>query len=306
MRQTKFILFVTICLITQGILLSQNTIALKKVVGGLSIPIYMTHAGDERIFIVEKAGRIKILNNGKIQDTVFLNITSKVNSRGNEQGLLGLAFDPDYQSTGYFYVNYINNNTPNQTVIARYNVSSLNPNKADSTSEKILLTIDQPFNNHNGGCLQFLGENKLYIGMGDGGSANDPNNNAQNGNSLLGKMLRIVPTEAGSYTIPSDNPFLKDSTVRDEIWAMGLRNPWRFSFDRETRDMWIGDVGQGTWEEVDFQSIKSKGGENYGWRCYEGNANFNTTGCKPKSTFTFPVHVYLSDENNQGCYITVG
>ncbi|MBL0235312.1 MAG: PQQ-dependent sugar dehydrogenase [Saprospiraceae bacterium] len=306
MRQTKFILFVTMCLITQGILLSQNTIALKKIVGGLSIPIYMTHAGDERIFIVEKAGRIKIFNNGKIQDTVFLNITSKVNSRGNEQGLLGLAFHPDFKNNGYFFVNYINNNSPNQTVIARYKLSAFSPNKADSTSEKVILTIDQPFNNHNGGCLQFGKDGYLYIGMGDGGSANDPNNNAQNGNSLLGKMLRIDIDTAANYSVPANNPFVKDSTVKDEVWAIGLRNPWRFSFDRLTGDMWIGDVGQGTWEEVDFQSATSKGGENYGWRCYEGNANFNTTSCKPKSTFTFPAHVYLSDENNQGCSITGG
>ncbi|MBK7881718.1 MAG: PQQ-dependent sugar dehydrogenase [Saprospiraceae bacterium] len=285
---------------------SQNAIKLTKLTGGLSIPVYLCHAGDDRLFVIEKAGKIRILNNGIVSPVPFLDIVNKVNSRGNEQGLLGLAFHPDFKNNGLFYVNYNNKISVGQTVIAEYKVFSNNPNKADSLSERILLTIDQPYSNHNGGCMHFGKDGYLYIGMGDGGNGGDPQNHGQNPKSLLGKMLRIEIGTSSTYQIPPSNPFVNDPDVLDEIWAIGVRNPWRFSFDRLTGDMWIGDVGQGNWEEVDFEESGSGGGRNYGWRCYEGNKDFNTTGCSPKNKFTFPIHEYFSDENNLGCSVTGG
>ncbi|MBK6570929.1 MAG: PQQ-dependent sugar dehydrogenase [Saprospiraceae bacterium] len=285
---------------------SQNAIKLTKLTGGLSIPVYLCHAGDDRLFVLEKAGKIRILNNGVLSPIPFLDLVSKVNARGNEQGLLGLAFHPDYKTNGLFYVNYINKISVGQTVIAEYKVMPNNPNKADSLSERILLTIDQPFSNHNGGCMHFGKDGYLYIGMGDGGNGGDPQNHGQNPKSLLGKMLRIEIGTSSTYQIPSSNPFVNDPNVLDEIWALGVRNPWRFSFDKLTGDLWIGDVGQGNWEEVDFEESGSGGGRNYGWRCYEGNKDFNTSGCSPKNTMTFPVHEYFSDENNLGCSVTGG
>jgi glucose/arabinose dehydrogenase len=204
-------------------------------------------------------------------------------SLGSERGLLGLAFDPGYLTNGYFYVNYTN--TSGNTQISRFRVSSTNPNRAVKSSEKFILQVQQPFSNHNGGCTRFGPDGYLYIGMGDGGSGGDPNNNAQNPMSLLGKMLRIDVHTGDPYSIPPDNPFIDSANYRHEIWALGLRNPWRWSFDALTGDLIIGDVGQDKWEEVDFQSAASNGGENYGWRCYEGKHDYNLSGCKPKSNY---------------------
>ena len=216
-----------------------------------------------------------------------------------------MAFHPDYLTNGYFYVNYTNRANPTLTVIERYKVTN-NKNKADSLSGQIVLTFIQPYSNHNGGCLKFGKDGYLYIGTGDGGAGGDPQNYAQNKKSMLGKMLRIDVDTAVGYKIPSTNPFLKDTSYLKEIWALGLRNPWRYSFDKLTGDLWIGDVGQDVWEEIDFDSATSLGGKNYGWRCYEGNHDFNLTGCNAKANYTFPLHEYLSDQNTNGCSITGG
>ncbi|HZW36419.1 MAG TPA: PQQ-dependent sugar dehydrogenase, partial [Candidatus Deferrimicrobiaceae bacterium] len=231
-------------------------IALVERFSGLSSPLGVTHAGDNtgRLYIVEQAGRIRLIDNGTLMAAPFLDISARVLS-GGEQGLLGLAFPPNFAATSHFYVDYTR--TPDgSTVIARYLVTG-NADVADPNSETVLLTIPQPFANHNGGQLAFGPDGFLYIGMGDGGSGGDPDNNAQNPASLLGKMLRIdveSPPDPGlAYAIPTNNPFLDNASFREEIWALGLRNPWRFSFDRLTGDLYIGDVGQNLFEEVDFQ-----------------------------------------------------
>lgn len=272
-----------------------------RVAGNLDHLTFVTYApGDyTRLFIVEKQGRIKVLNlkTGVLNATLFLDIDALVGgglSTNDERGLLGLAFHPDYQNNGYFYVDYTNN--VGTTTVARYSVSN-DPEVADPGSALILLTIFQPFSNHNGGWIGF-GPNDgfLYISTGDGGSAGDPGNRAQDiTNQLLGKMLRIDVDgndgPGGNYGIPAGNPFV-GITGDDEIWAYGLRNPWRSSFDRATGDLYIADVGQNAWEEIDFQPADSTGGENYGWRCYEGDHTFNTGGCPPAKTMVFPIHEY--------------
>lgn len=274
---------------------------------GFSSPVDITNAGDstERLFVVEKAGRIKILDKNKnILATPFLSITSKVSSTG-ERGLLGLAFHPDYKNNGYFFINYTN--TSGNTVIARYNVSA-NANVADATSEKILLTINQPYSNHNGGCLKFNPmDGYLYIGMGDGGSGGDPDCYGQDSTSLLGKMLRLDINQnintVPYHGIPSTNPYLSDPNYRDEIWAVGLRNPWRFSFDRKNGDMWIGDVGQNVKEEINYTPYSTVGGINYGWKVMEGNYCHNNSNCNTNKfpcndpIYAPPIFDYAHDES---------
>ena len=270
-------------------------LVLAPLISGLNSPVAVRHAGDGsgRLFIVEQGGVIRTWDGTAMLPTPFLNITSAVLS-GGERGLLGLAFHPDYGNNGFFYVNYTYDFDPtgsvdDRTRIARYSVSAGNPDVADP-GETVILEIDQDFSNHNGGDIHFGPDGYLYIGMGDGGSGGDPNNRAQDRTQLLGKMLRIdvdgpprgVITGCGlvaNYAIPLDNPFVGDGNACDEIWAYGVRNPWRFSFDRRTGAMFIGDVGQNMWEEIDLQPASSSGGENYGWRCYEGTHEYNTTGC---------------------------
>jgi glucose/arabinose dehydrogenase len=291
-------------------LFAQPSIDLVEIASGLDEPVDISHAGDERLFIVEKDGRIRIIDgSGNVLATPFLDITDRVLAGFSERGLLGLAFHPDYASNGYFYVNYTAINGNGDTRISRFERDPGNPNLADPNSEVVVLQIDQPFNNHNGGELIFGPDGYLYIGMGDGGLANDPQNNSQTPTTLLGKMLRIDVDNQDpglNYAIPPDNPWADPADgVRDEIWAFGLRNPWRFSFDRLTGDMWIGDVGQGEWEEIDFQPAGSAGGENYGWRCYEGNHPAVTSGCGPMSDYDAPVFEY-SHSATGGCSITGG
>lgn len=268
-------------------------------------PVDIKHAGDDRLFIVEKDGFIKILNSdGTVNPTPFLDIDSKVNSVASERGLLSLAFHPNYPTNPNFYVNYTN--ALGDTVISNFTVSN-NPDIANTT-ETILLTISQPFENHNGGSLNFGSDGFLYISTGDGGSAGDPGNRSQDLNTLLGKLLRIDVDNGTPYGIPSDNPYLNDgdSNTLPEIWAYGLRNPWKFTFDSSTNDLWIADVGQNDYEEINRVN-STNSGLNYGWRCYEGNATYNTTGCPSSSTMTFPIAEY--SHNNSGnfkCSITGG
>lgn len=266
-------------------------------------PVDLQNASDgtNRLFVVEQAGRIKVFPNNSSATTakIFLDITDRVTS-GGETGLLGLAFHPNYETNGYFYVNYTAP-SPLRTVISRFQVTS-NPDSANKNSELILLTFNQPYSNHNGGCVAFGPDGYLYIATGDGGSGGDPQNNAQNITNLLGKILRIDvnnPQAPLNYGIPPTNPFA-DSTntsVRKEIYAYGLRNPWRFSFDPVTNWLWAADVGQNLWEEID---IITNGG-NYGWRCYEGNHPYNTSGCN--GTYIFPIWEY---SHSDGISVTGG
>ncbi|HEX9286729.1 MAG TPA: PQQ-dependent sugar dehydrogenase [Thermoanaerobaculia bacterium] len=248
-------------------------IVLEALATGLAQPTAIAHAGDARLFLTLQRGQIVVFDNGRVLSTPFLDLRSLVSCCG-ERGFLGLAFHPRHSENGFFFVDYTNG--AGDTVIARYRVSAGNPDTADAGSGVILLTIPQPFSNHNGGQLAFGPDGYLYIGMGDGGSANDPMCNGQRDETLLGKILRIdVDASSGAppfYGIPPDNPFAAPGGARDEIWAKGLRNPWRFSFDRSTGDLFIGDVGQGSREEIDFQPAGSPGGRNYGWKVMEGTA----------------------------------
>ena len=270
-----------------------QTIELEDFADGFSSPLALKNAGDERLFVVEQGGVIKIVDlNGVVNTTPFLDIQSIVNA-GGERGLLGLAFHPEYQANGRFFVHY--SNSSGDTQISEFSVSTSNPDIANPNSEVMLLTVSQPFSNHNGGTIAFGPQDGyLYIGLGDGGGGGDTNNNAQNPTLLIGKLLRIdIDTQSGgnNYGIPSDNPFIGDPNTRDEIWALGLRNPFRFTMDPETNSIWIGDVGQNAREEVNRASL-SQAGLNYGWRCYEGNAPFNTSGCPDESELTFPIFDY--------------
>lgn len=284
-----------------GIAHSQ-VIELEEFADGFDSPSEIVHTGnDDRLFVVEQTGHIKILNaDGSTNETDFLNVTSLISS-GGERGLLGLAFHPDYDTNGYFYVNYTN--TAGNTVIARYTRSTGDANVADATSALIMLTVTQPFSNHNGGCLRFGNDNKLYIAMGDGGSGGDPDNRAQNKDELLGKLLRLDVDAAAPY-IPTDNPFVGIEGA-DEVWAYGLRNPWKFSFSRTTGDLWIADVGQGNVEEINFKLAPLSGGVNYGWKCYEGTAEFDTALCSDIGMYTMPVAEYVH-EGTSRCSITGG
>ncbi len=277
-------------------------ISLTQFASGFTDPVEITHAGDSRLFVVQQGGLIKIVNaNGTTNATPFLNLSSII-STGGERGLLGLAFHPNYATNGFFFVNYTN--TAGNTVIARYSVSA-NPNVA-STTGTILMTITQPFSNHNGGSIKFGPDGYLYIGMGDGGSGGDPGNRSQNISDNLGKMLRIDVNSsvAPFYTNPATNPYV-GIAGNDEIWAIGLRNPWKFSFNRLNGDLWIADVGQNAIEEIDkISSPLPNTGINFGWRCYEGNSTYNTTGCAAASTMTFPFTQYA--RSGGACSVTGG
>jgi glucose/arabinose dehydrogenase len=238
----------------------------RPIVSGLDRPVDVqsAHDGSGRLFIIEKYGVIQVYENGQLLDQPFLNIDDRVNDRGNEMGLLGLAFHPNYEQNGYFYVNYTG--AGGHTFISRFQA---NGNTADPASESILLTVNQPYQNHNGGVVTFGPDGYLYLGLGDGGSGGDPQKNGQNPNTLLGSILRIDVNSGDPYAIPADNPF------GNEVWAYGLRNPWRISFDRATGDLWIGDVGQGQWEEIDFLPAGSPGGANFGWSIMEGGHGYD-------------------------------
>ncbi len=245
---------------------------LREVVSGLDKPLYITHSDDDsdRLYILEQRGVIRVIQRENSLIKTFLDINDRVGSDASEQGLLGMAFHPEYDANSYFFVHYTD--TEGDTVISRF--KAIDPDNADPASESVILTADQPYSNHNGGQIVFGPDGFLYIGLGDGGLAADPHGNAQSLKTLLGKILRIDINTENRYGIPMDNPFVNQVEVRPEIWAYGLRNPWRFSFDRLTGDMYIGDVGQNNWEEIDFEAKGSKGGANYGWNKMEGSHCF--------------------------------
>lgn len=278
-----------------------TSISLDLVTEGFEQPTYLTHATDERLFITEQSGRIWIILDGQKSSEPFLDIRQQVGSAALEQGLLSVAFHPNYSANGYFYVNYTDR--AGDTVIARYQVSEANTNRADEESEMVVLAVNQPYANHNGGQIQFGPDGYLYIGMGDGGSAGDPGNNGQNPATLLGSMLRIDVDGPEPYSIPPDNPFTANNSARDETWATGLRNPWRFSFDRLNGDMYIADVGQNQWEEVNFQSFLDPGGANYGWKDLEGNHCYASEPC---DTFGLVLPVTEYSQIEGGCSVTGG
>ena len=285
---------------------SDAQISLVQFTTGFSTPVDIKNCGDERLFIVEQRGTIQIADiNGVNPNKQFLNITNRVRNSG-EQGLLGLAFPPDFLTSGYFYVDYVSN-TDGHTHISRFHVDSATPDSADPASEEILLSIYQPYTNHKGGHVAFGPDGYLYIGMGDGGSGGDPGNRAQNKDSLLGKILRIdVDPAVPTYRIPPSNPYALDSTLgRGEIWAYGIRNPWRFSFDRLNGDLWIGDVGQNLIEEVDLQRAGTGAGFNYGWRCYEASSNYDLSGGCPAYSQTAPP-IFQYNHTGGYCSITGG
>lgn len=275
----------------------------KLVLGGFTRPTMVTNAGDgsNRLFVLEKPGRIRVIKAGLLLAEPFLDISSLVKSNSSEQGLLGLAFHPDFEKNGRFFVAYSAQNADN--TVAEYRVATPGADVASTSTGKVLLAVPDQYANHNGGMLAFGPDGFLYISMGDGGSGGDPNGNGQNLNSLLGKLLRVDVNSGSPYGIPATNPFVPRSDARNEVWAYGLRNPWRFTFDRETGDLWIGDVGQNKYEEVDFQGADSKGGENYGWNTMEGNHCYKPeSGCSEQGLVK-PVFEY---DHGQGCSVTGG
>ena len=290
-----------------------QTFGLAVLATGLEKPIFVTHAGDgsNRLFIVEKRGVIRIWQAGQLLATPFLDISTLVRSSSSEQGLLGLAFAPDFASSRLFFVNYTN--LQGDTIVERYGVTD-DPNRADPTSAFRILRIDQPAPNHNGGMIAFGPDGNLWIGTGDGGGAGDVYGNGQNPKSLLGKMLRLDVTSDPSkpYQVPADNPWVNQAwngqTMAPEVWALGLRNPWRFSFDRVTGDLWIGDVGQNTYEEVDLVTAEQKGypngGLNFGWPIMEGAHCYGSSAGCNRQGLALPVVEY--DHDSGGCAVTGG
>ncbi|MCS7060496.1 MAG: PQQ-dependent sugar dehydrogenase [Anaerolineae bacterium] len=277
-------------------------VMVEPIVDGLERPTYLTAAGDGsgRLYVTEQPGRVRVIEQGQLRPVPVLDIVDRVGSGGDEQGLLSIAFSPTFVQDRLLYVNYTDRN--GATVVSRFTVSP-DGLLADPATEQLLLTIDQPYANHNGGQLQFGPDGMLYIGTGDGGSAGDPQNYAQNITSLLGKMLRIDVKSAAAdrpYAIPSDNPDF-GAGAPPELWAIGLRNPWRFSFDRLTGDLYIADVGQNAFEEINFQPASSRGGENYGWRLREGFAAYR--GGQDSPALTAPIYQY---DHELGCSVTGG
>lgn len=273
-------------------------VGLQEVASGLSDPLYVTSPpGDSRLFVVEKGGRIRIIKNGQLLTTPFLDITPRV-ATGSEQGLLSLAFHPSYRTNGFFYINF---KDPDRiTRVERYSVSS-NPDVANAASSKLILTYNQLFANHNGGLNLFGPDGMLYIGTGDGGSGGDPDGNGQNLGTLLGKILRLDVDHGDPYLVPADNPFATRAGARPEIWAYGLRNPWRFSFDRVGGVLYIADVGQDRFEEINAVASNA-GGLNYGWNTMEGSSCYNAASCS-QTGLQMPIVVY---DHSGGCSVTGG
>ncbi len=287
----------------------QVRVRLEPVHEGFELPVFLTHAGDGsgRLFVVEKTGKIWVIDGGEMQPAPFLDVSAKITTGGNEQGLLGLAFAPNFAESGHFFVNY--NDSQGTTVVERYTASPAAANQADIASAFTVLTVVQPAANHNGGMLDFGPDGYLYVPLGDGGAANDRFGNGQNPDALLGKILRLDVTSdpAQPYLIPADNPFVaadwNGQDVRDEVWAIGLRNPWRTSFDRQTGDFWVADVGQNQIEEVNVLRPGAPGGYNLGWPIMEGKSCFGASECDPTG-LTLPVVDYTHLGGN--CSVTGG
>ena len=279
----------------------QDSLALQLVAQGLSQPVFVTAppSDSSRLFVVQQGGLVRIIRNDTLLTRNFLDLRTRV-STGSEQGLLSIAFHPDYGSNGFVFASYTN--TAGDTRVVRYHVSS-DPDSLDVTSADTILRVDQPYSNHNGGLVAFGLDGYLYVGLGDGGSGNDPENRAQHPDSILGKMLRINVDGALPYAIPATNPFATSTDTLPEIWALGLRNPWRFSFDRLTGDLFIGDVGQGTREEINVQPGASMGGENYGWRIMEGSGCRGGGSCNTAGLI-LPIVDYQNGDD--GCAVTGG
>ncbi|MCB0764964.1 MAG: PQQ-dependent sugar dehydrogenase [Flavobacteriales bacterium] len=301
------LLFAFLLPVHMAVAQSPVTIQLEQFATGLAGVVDITNAGDDRLFAVLQPGVIRIVDaSGMVAPTPFLDIQARVQDSGSEQGLLGLAFDPDHATNGFFYVNYTAGSGNGSTRVSRFSVTA-DPDVADPNSEQILFTWPQPFSNHNGGDLAFGADGYLYVGFGDGGSANDPQGNAQDLTDPLGDMIRLdVSDPDTTYTIPASNPFAGSmNDTLPEIWASGLRNPWRFSFDALTGDLWIGDVGQNAYEEVDFWPAGNNDHPNFGWRCYEGNTAFNTNGCQPQASYVAPAWVH-AQSTQSWCAVTGG
>ncbi len=272
---------------------SAQRLATELVVDGLEHPVFLTAPpGDlDRLFVLEEnLGRVRIIKNGVLLAAPFLDLGGSI-SFISERGLLGMAFHADYANNGTFFLSYTD--LAGDSVVSRWSVSAADPDLADPASEVAVLTVPQPFGNHNGGMIAFGPFDRyLYVGLGDGGSGGDPLGNGQSGGTLLGKMLRLDVDSGAPYRIPPDNPFVGPGDPLDEIWALGLRNPWRFDFDPDTGDLWIGDVGQNGWEEIDWQPGSSPGGENYGWKIMEGSECYDPpSGCNTAG-LTLPIHDY--------------
>ena len=291
---------------------------LELIADNFDKPVYATTdlENSNIFYIVEQSGYIRIVDNNKEKETLFLDITDRVHKPlfpGDEMGLLGFAFDPEFKNNGYIYVNY--NDKYDHTVISRFKSYD---NTVDNKTEAVILKFEQPYSNHNGGHIAFDSKGYFYISIGDGGSAGDPENRAQNLNNLFGSILRIKLNDDAAYIIPWDNPF-SDSNQKNEIWAYGLRNVWRFSFDRLNDDMYLGDVGQNSWEEINYISSKSKGGDNFGWNVMEASSCFpEDTDCSKKTLYQLPIFEYPNDakyartllgirqKNVHGCSVTGG
>ena len=298
-----------------------NNLALTRVAKVPAKALYVTQPKEEsdRLFVVNQKGMIHIIKNGKVPKTPFLDIRDRVHgclTPGSEEGLLGLAFHPDYPNNGYFYVNYVNKS--DSTIVSRFQTTE-DINIADKDSEKVIIKTPQPFGNHNGGHLAFGPKDGfLYIGLGDGGKWGDPFNNSQDLNTLLGSILRIDIDNGDPYSIPNDNPFYNETDKKQEIFCYGLRNPWRFSFDRETNDIVIGDVGQNLWEEVNWTTWERSKGGNFGWRTMEGSHCYNPEYFCDTTGLIMPVHEYpnnasymriligMDDNEATGCSVTGG
>ena len=311
--QLTILLFFSICY--------SSELAVLKVANVPAKSLYITQPDGEKdlLFVLNQKGQIHIIKNGTTLNTPFLDISDRVHGSlvpGSEEGLLGLAFHPDYLANGFFYVNYVNKK--DTSIVSRFTVTE-NPEKANKESETIILQLSQPFGNHNGGHLAFgPKDGMLYIGFGDGGKWGDPYNNGQNLNSLLGSILRIDINKGDFYSIPKDNPFVGDKSKRAEIFCYGLRNPWRFSFDRKTNDLIIGDVGQNLWEEVSWNSWENAKGANFGWRIMEGNHCYNPEDFCDTTGLIQPVHEYpnnaaymkillgMDEAEATGCSVTGG
>lgn len=283
-----------------------SAVQMQTVATGFNRPLYVTHAGDGsgRLFVVEQGGLIRVIQGGAILPQPFLDVSSLLTwdvatGAYTERGLLGLAFHPDYAENGRFFINYTDRD--GATVVAEYRVSAASPNQADPASARILFTHPQPFPNHNGGHMSFGPDGYLYISLGDGGSANDPLNAGQDTSTLLGTLLRIDIDGDLPYGIPDDNPFVEGADGQPEIWAYGLRNVWRFSFDRATGDLYMGDVGQNQWEEINFEPADSPGGNNYGWNLFEASHVFRSGG--NRDAVVMPIAEY---NHSNGCSITGG